>query len=326
MKIEVPMMSLRTATQEWRRTPVRRHGRGAFSLVELLVAMTLLSLIVLALMAVFSGTERAFRAGVTQTDVLEGARATVDLMATDLRTMTPSDGYTNGTVNFMTLPNDYKQDGSSAYFTPSLFYQPLIQPLPGTATTRMNVLNYFFLLGRNNQKWTAVGYVVATNAPSLYPLYRFYMETNIAASPAGLFTAFYNTIYSQQWTNMSHVMDGVVHMTVRPFDTAGYWMTNTHHYVVYYGAGNAANITNIHDNVWFATSWNGEVGCYFFSNAVPAAVEVQLGVLEDRTLKRAESLTQSTFAESNYLSQQSGHVHLFRQRVTIPNVDPTAYQ
>jgi hypothetical protein len=27
-----------------------------------------------------------------------------------------------------------------------------------------------------------------------------------------------------------------------------------------------------------------------------------------------------------YLKKQSGTVHLFRQRVTIPNVDPTAYQ
>ena len=61
-----------------------------FSMVEVLVTMTLLSLIVLALMAVFNSTQAAFRASVTQTDVLEGSRAAVDLITTDLRTMTPA--------------------------------------------------------------------------------------------------------------------------------------------------------------------------------------------------------------------------------------------
>ncbi len=56
-------------------------------MVELLVTMTLLSLIVLALMAVFNSTQKAFRANVTQTDVLEGSRAAMDMIATDLRIM-----------------------------------------------------------------------------------------------------------------------------------------------------------------------------------------------------------------------------------------------
>jgi hypothetical protein len=71
------------------------------------------------------------------------------------------------------------------------------------------------------------------------------------------------------------------------------------------------------------------MACY--SNAVPAAVELQMGLIEDRTLQRAESLGNGQFpylntAQRNYLAQQSGHVHLFRQRVSIPNADPTAYQ
>jgi hypothetical protein len=69
-----------------------------------------------------------------------------------------------------------------------------------------------------------------------------------------------------------------------------------------------------------------------FSNTVPAAVELQLGVLEDRALSRAESLgipnswPSASAAQWNYLTNRSGSVHLFRQRVTIQNVDPTAYQ
>jgi hypothetical protein len=63
-----------------------------------------------------------------------------------------------------------------------------------------------------------------------------------------------------------------------------------------------------------------------FSNTVPASVEVEMGVLEDATLAHAESLSQNYNAETNFLAGQAGTVHLFRQRVTIPNFDSTAYQ
>ena len=55
-----------------------------------MVVVALLALIVMALMAVFNSTQTAFRAGVTQTDVLEGGRAAMDLIAADLRQMSPS--------------------------------------------------------------------------------------------------------------------------------------------------------------------------------------------------------------------------------------------
>jgi hypothetical protein len=71
-----------------------------------------------------------------------------------------------------------------------------------------------------------------------------------------------------------------------------------------------------------------EVGCTFYSNKVPASVEVELGVLEDRTLQRAESLPNMApiYAQTAYLSKHVGQVHIFRQRAWIRNVDPSAYQ
>jgi len=309
--------------------PVIRHAspvtRSAFSLVEILVVVSLLSLIVLALMAVFSSTQRAFRAAVTQTDVLEGSRATMELMTADLRTMTPSGGVSNGPVtvngwvtsyvpvNFFALDNNY---------SPALYYFPLLQTLPGSGTLRTNVLNYFFLLGRDNingrDSWTGIGYAVnCTNNAPLYPLYRYYASVSLSVPPLTLFTNFTAIINNGQWTNasLSHVMDGVVHLTVRAYDPNGYWQTN----------GYMLN-QKLPANVWYSAPANGEVGFCFFSNTVPASVELELGVLEDRILARAESLSQNPTAQSNYLAQQSGAVHVFRQRVNIPNVDPTAYQ
>ena len=61
------------------------------------------------------------------------------------------------------------------------------------------------------------------------------------------------------------------------------------------------------------------------SNTVPATVEINLGVLEDRSIQRARP-SALRLAQSNYLAQQAGKVHVFRQRVWIRNVDPSAYQ
>jgi type II secretory pathway pseudopilin PulG len=280
---------------------------NAFSLVEIMVVVVLLSLVVLALMAVFSSTQRAFRASVTQSDVLEGSRAAMQLMSSDLRGLTPSYGGSNGAVNLGVFGN----------YSYSTAYRPLLQSLPGTGVLRTNLLNYFFCLGRENTKWTAVGYVVVnTNAAPLYPLYRFYAETNVVNSPLTLYGLFSSSVANGQWTNMSHIIDGVVHMTVRAFDTNGVWINNYNFTQPY----NHALNTEL-----FSTAY-GEQPFYMFSNAVPAAVELELGVLEDRALARADSLSQNSLMQSNYLSGQAGAVHLFRQRVTIPNVDPSAYQ
>jgi hypothetical protein len=103
-------------------------------------------------------------------------------------------------------------------------------------------------------------------------------------------------------------------------------MTNTYQF--------HGSLLNTNRNIWFSQPEWSEVGFTFYTNAVPAEVELQLGVLEDHTLQRAESLGvpgnyPSQFPNGpqwQYLQNQAGHVELFRQRVTIPNVDPSAYQ
>jgi type II secretory pathway pseudopilin PulG len=290
----------------------KNHTRGgcaprAFTLVEILVVVVLMALIVLALMAVFSSTQAAFRASLTQTDVLEGGRAAMGMLKSDLESMTPSFGTNNGAVNFYANTNTYQYQSGSA---------PLVQSLTGSNSNRTDVLENFFILTRQNTTWTGIGYVVDTTSTStnyFNPLYRFSITTNVmAANPAMLYANFLNASF----TNMSHLMDGVVHLTVRAYDNNGYWMTNVYEF---YGGRTVTN-----RNVWFSTPVLGEVGFYMFSNTLPASVEIQLGLLEDRTLQRAQSI--SGLAQSNYLAQQAGKVHLFRQRFLIRNVDPSAYQ
>ena len=70
----------------------------------------------------------------------------------------------------------------------------------------------------------------------------------------------------------------------------------------------------------------GEISLYVFrSNAVPVSVELELGVLEQRTLERFKAIPTAA-AQSQFLQNQAARVQLFRQRVSLRNVDSTAYQ
>ena len=246
-------------------SPVTRH---AFTLIEVMVVVVLLSLIVLALMKVFDSTQTAFRTGVTDAGVMEGGRAAMDLMADDLRAMSPSGGQSNsinfGAVNFCVTNN--------------INSQSLIQTMVGGNSTRTNVLENFFILSRGNQNgvstWHGVGYAVATNPPSgpLYSLYRFATSHPVASvDPAFMFTSEFRNFLLNVATN-SHLMDGVVSLTVRAYDVNGSPMTTN----IIFSAGQ--NVTN-KNVLYFPPAWG-----------------------------------------------QAGAVHIFRQRVSIPNVDPSAYQ
>ncbi|HVU27891.1 MAG TPA: hypothetical protein VHG71_09170 [Verrucomicrobiae bacterium] len=294
----------------------------AFSLIEILVVMAILSFIVVALMAVFNGTQKAFRAGLTQTDVLESGRVAMDLMRGDLETMTPSDTPSNTIVNAFTAGSISNNVNFyvAVLNNPSL-PSPFFQNLAGSGQQRTNLLETIFILSRGNingsQSWVGTGYTV-TNSPDggWYSLYRFYETTNIiTGTPAALYNNF-TSIALTNSTFWSHLMDGVVHLRVRAFDTNGVWMN----------LPNWQNGQVATNNVLYFTYTPqfGETGFYMFSNVVPATVEIEMGVLEDHTLQHAEGLSGS--AVTNYLSDQAGQVHLFRQRVPIRNVDPTAYQ
>jgi hypothetical protein len=176
-----------------------------------------------------------------------------------------------------------------------------------------------------NDRWIGTGYVVMlTNSQNdIYPLYRFTVSCPVmTTNPAELF---YNNSFNNFTNNFfnfllyptsgSHLMDGVVHLRVRAFDVNGALIgdpTSTNRF------------NNVYTNALFGIPV--ETGLIFYSNTVPASVEVEMGVLEDKTLQHAESLNASLTAQTNYLAQHAGQVHIFRQRVPIRNVDPTAYQ
>jgi type II secretory pathway pseudopilin PulG len=314
---------------------------SAFSLIEIMVVVALLSVIVLGLMAMFTQTQKAFRTGMAQTDVLESGRMAADLLTRELEQITPCYLYR---TNFQdTVPYAVPNFESRVV---NCFLQPLYG---GTGQLkRTNIMSDVFFLTRQNQTWTGIGYFVRTNRsdnPSLPggvgfvgTLFRF--ETNNSVTefkqnPGGLFAGFNR---ARTWSNLSvtngisRILDGVVSFRIRPFDLSGWMLTNNPAY-----SSNAFAWRNfpalVSTNVILEPDYypvSGEVGvCWFFSNAVPAAVEVELGILEQRAYEQYKSLP-TDFTRYRYLTNQLvgavGKMHLFRQRIPVRNVDPSAYR
>jgi hypothetical protein len=266
-----------------------------------MVVVGLLSLIILGLMAMFGQVQRAFRGSMTQTDVLEGGRMVTDMLVREFEQVVPS---RQAAVNFQ------------AALPQPAFYQPLLQNLPGTARKRTNLLEEVFFLTRENRTWTGVGYLVSSPAEGVGSLYRFAWTNSVTQDPDFLMAAFRNAAL----TNMSRIIDGVVHFRVRTYDTNGWWIT--------------PNLINSRNQLAAQASaqWSPIVVpelqyIEFRSNAVPAFIEFELGILEPRALERFKSLP-TTAAKRQYLedAERSARVHLFRQRVSVRNVDPSAYQ
>jgi len=65
---------------------MRRRPRrtGGFSLLELMIAVGLLTVIIIALYAMFDQTQKAFRQSLNQADLSEGGRSALDLMVRNL--------------------------------------------------------------------------------------------------------------------------------------------------------------------------------------------------------------------------------------------------
>jgi prepilin-type N-terminal cleavage/methylation domain-containing protein len=306
--------------RSWMRSafvPAGWTASRAFTLIEIMVVIVLLSLIILGLMAMFDQTQKAFRAGMAQTDQLEGGRMFTDQLTRDVEQIQPS--YLTNTLNFL------------AVIPGPTVYTPATQTLPGTPVPRTNLLQDLFFLTRNNQTWSGVGYFVRTNAgigtfvDPVGTLYRY--QTNM---PVGVFHAFPQAAY-QTFLNatnsygvanpsaagsLSKILDGVVEFHIHCYDTNGVLL-------------NGYSSINYPSNFVYIQNWpnsSNDMSVYAFSNnIVPAYVEVELGILEPAVLKRYNSIPNQV-ARTNFLASHAGNVQVFRQRIPVRNVDPLAYQ
>ena len=294
---------------------VRAARRRGFTIVELLVAISILTLIVIVLYGLFDQVQKALRGNVAQVDVHEGGRAGMELLSREMEQMQAGNraGITNIHIRLTGPP-----------------YQ---QALLGANENRTNLLEGITFLTHSNKSWFATSYKVleftnrvgnpfasdARFAGRVGTLCRFtrrisdldFANTNLLANVMKILDpALDPTPNYQVLTNYQRVIDGVIHFRIHAYDTNGYSMN--------YLTNRFANVSMIYDPL--NTNPNGSLAAEtryaFVNSALPAYLEVQLGILEPHVLERYKSFPNATVA-ANYLARQAGAIHLFQQRVPI---------
>ena len=183
----------------------------AFSLLEILVAVGLLSVIILGLLAMFTQTEKAFRFGTRQVDVLESGRAVMDLLVRELQEMTSLSD--TSVVNLFVTTN---------------FPAVLLDRRPGLPQETY-LQDYYFLV-QSNDLWTGVAYYVHPVEPTgnarVGSLYRYSVSAPgmVRTNLWSLFDSYQLALQTAP-TNVPilwhRVADNIVHLRLIPYDQNG---------------------------------------------------------------------------------------------------------
>ena len=289
-------------SQIFTRVPVR-----AFTVVELLVAVSVLTLIVAVLFKLFDEVQKGLRSNVSQVDVLEGGRAAMQLIGGETGQMAAGDSPASTNLYIgLTAP-------------------PFVLPLLDPSSARTNMLDEVFFLTHFNKSWVGTGYrVLSVNSNGIATdfarnnvgtLCRYSVKTSDSdfpnmpgLPPLSLFWQVMNPLPSNL-TNYQQVLDGVVHFRIRAYDTNGYlmnYLTNTY-----------PNVRMTRDPLNIAPLGPppGETVYFFTNTALPACLDAEVGILEPHVLERLKSMP--PLAAASYFSNQVGAIHLFQQRVRI---------
>ena len=277
--------------------PSIHDRRRAFSLIEIMVAVTLLSVITIGLLAMFYNTQRAFKIGTSQVDVLEGGRAIMQLVTRELQEVHHS--HIDTVANFEAEPSGTVR---------------IIMNLPvGNGRQRTNLLQNISFLTRRGDEWSAISYRVQHNNRGAGTLYRGVLSTNIGTVLetrgatvrdqrmviSNLFariTLPFNTLTNTGFPDLTfdRIADGIVHFQVHAYSQSGFLYTNAN-YLLPEG--------------------------YTFTNFVPAYLDVELGIVEPKAMKqfeiRATGPAGATQRARDYMAQQAYRTHLFKQRVSL---------
>lgn len=290
-----------------RATPFAYHRgpRRGFSLLELLVSMSILTVIVAALYGMFYQTQKALRANVAQVDTMEAGRAAMELLIGDLER--------GRAVN---LP------GVTNLILRKQYLGGVQQPY--TAGNVLDVIHrdsalhevYYVTPVQGNQ-WAGLGWFVANYTNPVAPvdgnlgaLYRFEGPSEVVArgpSATNAFETLYQTFESVGGRTLytSRLIDGVVFFRLLPFGPRGLPID----YTVATNLLPAEVAVTLQPGIEQALTT-------FTDRALPAAVEVELGALPPRLLVEYRNLGNAAL-QGAYITNHSADLLVFRQRITL---------
>ncbi len=290
----------------------------AFSLLEMMVVMSMLTVIVLGLYSVFDHTQKALRSNNAQVDVMETGRAAMDLLSRELEGAMATGQIGTNTNSFhmtntVSVYNTTTHDG----FTMRL----------NDGTVRTNVLEDVFFMSRSNNWWTGYGYfiggvsnnLIVTNLvwkSGLGTLYRSTVQNNpplMQFHDVSQFNELVQKLNFGHWylTNSYQIADGVVHFRVRPLDAEGQIMVPFYTNIFGFRATNY-NVLNEPNPI------AREYQMRFASNQLPAFIELELGLLPPQVLQRVRAI-ENADAQRNFLTNQANAVVLFNKVIRLRN-------
>jgi len=258
-----------------------------------MVAVALLAVIITALLTMFYETQRAFRGGASQVDVLEGGRSSTQLIGREVQEIYPA--ATSNVVDFLAVPSPKGQ--------------PLVQTLPG-GEERANLLQDLTFVTRFNDDWTVIAYRVADANLGVGALFRWSFQTNL--SQLKRVVDFAAAGWVPDPAADSRVIDGVIHFRVSAYDANGVLIPAEN--IKFSPSPALPTVTG----VGYAFPTNFVLGPVAGFPALPASIEVELGILEPQALAAFRARTNiPSFNAQQFLRDRANRVHLFKQRIPL---------
>lgn len=309
----------------------------SFTLTELLVAVGIMMVVIFALYKMFDETQRALRSNVTQVDVLESARAALELLTRDVEQAAYPD-----------VPSEPALRATNLYVLNYFSEPPTYQPLNDRSVRTNFFQELFFLTRSNDYTWFAHAYFVAslTNpAARVGPLgvgtlYRFSTPVRRDIDPPGWATNRLDLVALRDTRRLFHrvktepgfltnqpaaypvypLLNGVTHLRWQAFDASGRALDY--------------RLPALFPNVWMQGDLKVPGATQFAftnppaaellqpgirSNALPACLEMELAILEAEAVERLKSMPTPELRRA-FFTNQTGRVHLFRERIPIRTV------
>lgn len=336
------------------RAPIRSTPRraAAFTVIELLLGVSIMTLIVFGLYAVFDQTQKALRSSVQQVDIFEGARAATDLLREDLE-QTAAGGvphranlYSGITSNLPPVP---------------------VTDLSGDFLTALSS-GELYLLHKVNNGWRGIGYWLDFDTNTLDSvrigtLMRYSSTTTnqfnnkrFVQRPPEMWREYDNPLPADRYYELEPNNDGLNLLNLQGGRYPLVWPNRTNllhsspvlgnvvHFrvTVYDGEGVPIIVPIIKkfqelngidprttlrrdiptreflEKFEFHNTRYDEMFYRFTGDVLPAYVEVELGLVEPQIAERLRGFTTRAGA-AKYLSQNSGRIHMFRQRIALAN-------
>jgi hypothetical protein len=131
-------------------------------------------------------------------------------------------------------------------------------------------------------------------------LYRY--QANSPGTQLGVLA---NNLQTAAFTNFHRVADGIVHFKLLAYDTNGLLFS--------------PSLGNVPAGLVMTNLLNGDYDYFFTGDALPAYLDVELGVLDPRAVAQFRARTNNPVLARGYLTDHVGSIHLFKQRIPIRN-------